>query len=115
MPNRPNPRGNHFELQKTGIRVITKQWSQVRAIFAEFNRDPELLRKALKQGFGIEIDDADPEHGDPMLYFVISEIQIDALKRHNIPSATFLQLLGTCESIGLTEEAAIQHFRDNHQ
>ena len=49
--------GNEYELQKTGIRILKKQWSSVRAIFAEFSRDPELLRKALRIGYGIEIDD----------------------------------------------------------
>lgn len=92
-----------------GFRIVRKQYSQVRAIFAELGHPQATLDKALKEGHGIEIDH---ENEDPTLCFVVSEQQMDALKRHGVDSPTFLQMLGTSEVIARTEEEAIRKFRE---
>lgn len=101
--NSPDPTGPVL----LGFKVVKKQFSAVRAIFAELGQSSTALLKALKIGHGIEID---PVEKDPYLYFVISQEQAEGFARAGY-EPTMLQLLGTSEVISLTEQAAIDKFR----
>ena len=95
------------ELELIGYKIISKSYSQVRAIFAELGTsDTELLR-ALKEGHGIEFDSL---HMDPVLHFVVSSQQCELLFANGIPAPTFLQILGSSEVIDLNEENAKGRF-----
>lgn len=93
-------------LVMVGFRVVTRTWWQVKALFAETAFKTETLIQALKEGHGIEIID----HKNPTLYFVVNEDQMEALLRHGVASPTWLQLVGTCEVISLSEEDAVARF-----
>jgi len=92
-----------------GFKTLSKKFSTVVSIMAEvFGPETQAkLRKALEVGHGITFGPED----DPDLWFVVSQDQVEALKEHDIPAPTFVQLLGTCEVVGLTEESAINRFR----
>lgn len=91
-----------------GFKVVQKQYSQIRAIFAELGQSDTLLLRALKEGHGITFNSLTE---NPMLFFVVSQDQVEALKKNGVPAPTFLQLLGTCEVIARSEAQAVARFK----
>lgn len=102
----PSNTSNNLDL--VGYKVITKLYSQVRAIFAELGESDTLLLRALRDGHGIEFDSL---RTDPALFFVIGSDQIEKLQEAEIDSPTFLQLMGTAEVISLVESDAIAKWK----
>lgn len=90
-----------------GFKVVKKQYSALRAIFAELGQSDTALKRALKDGHGIEFDVLD----DPDIFFIVSQEQTDGLKTAGVKSPTWLQLLGTSEIAALSEEDAIARYR----
>lgn len=99
-----------------GFKIVTKRWSQVKAIFAETGQPLHVLMRALKEGHGITIiDKFEPEDDmidNPFLFFIVSEEQMALMRKHDITAPTFLQLLGTSECIDTNEERLVQRFRE---
>lgn len=91
-----------------GYRIVEKPYDMVRDIMAEFDESEHILRKALKEGHAIEIDDTPGAVN--MLYFVVDEEMCDKLLEYRISHPTLLQLLGTSRSVALSAEEAERKF-----
>lgn len=97
-----------------GFSVVSKTFSDCVNILAEAMppkmnnaQIQSLLRRALKVGHGITFGAEE----NPELFFVINQDQKDALARVGIHAPTLVQLIGTCEAVGTTAEAAAARFR----
>ena len=97
-------RNNTLDL--IGYNIVSKRYSQVRAIFAELGQSDTILLMALKKGHGIVID----KDQDPDLFFIVSSQQMGLMKDNNIPNPTWLQILGTSPVIATTAEDAKTRF-----
>lgn len=97
-----------FALRYTGYKIVSRPYSMVRDIMAEFEPSEHILREALRVGHGIEIDDATA--GTLFLHFVVDQQQLEKLKEYRIPSPTLLQLLGTSRVISTSEADATARF-----
>lgn len=91
-----------------GFKVVSKLYSSVRRIFAELGQSDTILLRALKEGHEIEINTLIE---DPMLYFIVSQEQLEELKKIGVKSPTFLQIFGTSEIVDRTEAEAIRRFK----
>ncbi len=80
-------------LTLTGFSILSRTWSEVKAILSEFSQDEGLIRMALLSGHAIIIDEA----ADTRLWFTVDDIQIQAMTRNRIPNPTMLQLIGTAQ------------------
>lgn len=99
---------DQFAMTFVGYRIVEKPYDMVRDIMAEFDESEHILRKALKEGHAIEIDDTPGAVN--MLYFVVDEEMCDKLREYRISHPTLLQLLGTSRVISTSQKDAEERF-----
>lgn len=99
---------DQFAMTFVGYRIVEKPYAMVRDIMSEFDESEHILRRALKEGHGIEIDDAPGAVN--MLYFVVDQEMCNKLREHRIDHPTLLQLLGCSRVISNTAKDAEERF-----
>lgn len=87
-------------------RIVSRSYSSVAAIMAEFEADPDILPQALLIGHGIKID----RGRDPTLYIVLDSEMMQKMKDNRIDNPTLMQMIGTSRVIRLTKEKAAEDF-----
>jgi len=98
-----------MNLDLVKFRIISKRYSQVRAIMAELGESDTLLLRSLRDGFGIRFDSVKE---DPELFFVQDSEQMGLLRESGIGSPTWLQILGTSRMVALSQLDADRKFRE---
>lgn len=109
--NRPRKKNkNTLVLEKIGVNVISKHYSQVRQIMSESlgGSTDTILKRALKEGHGIEFSITE----DPILYFIVSSQQMELLEGAGTREPNMASLLGNAEIIDTDRERALIRFRD---
>jgi hypothetical protein len=102
MNRPPKPNGPSFSL--IGFRIDSMPFSRMFSILAETGLSEPALRAMLKQAHGIDVE------GDPEVFFITSEEQLDMFKKHGVKSPTLCQLLGSSECMALTGQDAKDKF-----
>lgn len=90
-----------------GFNIKKSPWSRVKHEFAKQGATESDLRRCLHAGFGLTFGDI---KDDDLLYFVVSQEQLESLAEGGNDKPTVLQLLGTSESIALDEDACRTKF-----
>lgn len=91
------------KLELVKFRVIGKQYSKWKEIFAETGGDETLFKVALYQGYGIRIETT----LDPVLYIIEDTAQRRELREIGVANPTFAQLLTSTKVLSLSEADAI--------
>lgn len=95
------------KLEIVKFRVIGKQYSKWKEIFAETGGDETLFKVALYQGYGIRIETT----LDPVLYIIEDTAQRRELREIGVDNPTFAQLLTSTKVISLSEQDAIEQMQ----
>lgn len=105
MNRPPKPHGPKFSL--IGFRIDSMPFSRMFSIMAETGLSETAFRDLLRQAHDIEVAEGDPE-----IFYVTSEEQLDTFKKHGVTNPTRCQIIGSSEVMGLTGEDVKSRFTE---
>lgn len=97
-------------LDFVGYSILSRPWSSIRAIMAEFCVNPEVLKAALRTGHGVDVQ-PDIDNGlNPIIFFEVDSDMRERLRERRIDNPTMLQLIGTSRVFARTAEECSEKF-----
>lgn len=93
-----------------GYSIMSRPWSSIKNIMAEFCVNPEVLKAALRLGHGIDVQEDIDKGLNPILFFEIDSEMAERLKKRGVDNPTMLQLIGTSRAFGRTAEECSEKF-----
>lgn len=97
-------------LDFVGYSILSRPWSSIKAIMAEFCVNPEVLKAALRIGHGMDVQERIDRGENALIFFEIDSDMKARLEQRGIDNPTLLQLVGTSRAFGFTAEECSEKF-----
>lgn len=102
IKDHPIRRDRHLELTPISFRIVSHTWIEVLEMMKTGEVEPDILKKALSEGHGIEFDPSD----NPTLFFVLDSEMRQKLHDANYRDPSPYHLIATSRCVALSEQDA---------